>query len=155
MDSLKDIISVKIREYKGLEEELLNQILNVSDTEVPPTTLKSIRMEKYINKEKAFLFFTTTDKKQYIQEVSEQFISLTNRQYNNYIKEIEELAREKGKALTEEFITNIEILSGSLEKLINNERKISEEQRIAKKVLDSIEEKYNELNNKMWRAINE
>ena len=59
------------------------------------------------------------------------------------------------KALTEEFITNIEILSGSLEKLINNERKISEEQRIAKKVLDSIEEKYNELNNKMWRAINE
>lgn len=155
MDSLKDIISVKIREYKGLEEELLNQILNVSDTEVPPTTLKSIRMEKYINKEKAFLFFTTTDKKQYIQEVSEQFISLTNRQYNNYIKEIEELAREKGKALKEEFITNIEILSGSLEKLINNERKISEEQRIAKKVLDSIEEKYNELNNKMWRAINE
>lgn len=155
MDCLKYIISNKIREYKDLEEELLNQILNVSDTEVPPTTLKPIRMEEYINKEKVFLVFTTTNKKQYTREVSEHFISLTTRQYNNYIKEIEDLARKIGKALTDEFITNIETLSGSLEKLINDERKVSEEQRRAKIVLDSVEAKYNELNNKMWRAINE
>ena len=155
INSLKDIISSRIREYKELEEELLNRILNVSDTEVPLTTLKPIRMEEYINKEKAFLIFTTTNKKQYTQEVSEKFISLTTRQYNSYIKEIEDLARKKGKSLRDEFIKNIETLSGSLEKLINDEIKVSEEQRIAKAVLDSVEEKYKELNNKMWRAINE
>lgn len=155
MKELYDIISAKIKEYKGVGEELLNQILNISYIDIPESKLSPIKMDKYINKEKTLFVFQTTDKKDYVETVTTKFIELITRQYDNYIKEMEDLAKKQGENLKEQFISNISILSGSLEKLINDEKVISEEQRAAKAVLDNVQDKYEELNNKMWRAINE
>lgn len=157
MKELKSIVSKKISGYeaKGIGEELLKQILNISATKVPPSSLKSIKMDEYINKEKAFFFFTTTDKKEYKEEVAKSFMSLTHRQYDNYIKEVIQVARDKGEEMVGEFINNIGMLSSSLEKLIKDKEKVSAEQSAAREVLYIVNQKCEELNKRIWRSVNE
>lgn len=155
MRELKYIVSKKIRGYKEFDEELLRQILNISETKVPPSSLKSIKMDEYINKEKAFLFFTTTDKKEYKEVVTKSFVSLTHRQYDSYIAEVIQVARNKSQEMIDEFISNIETLSSNLEKLIKDKEKVSKEQLAAREVLDIVNLKCEELNKRIWRSVNE
>ena len=157
MKALKAIISKKIIGYKdkGIGDELLKQILNIPETKVSSSSLKSIEMDKYINKYKAFFLFTTTNKREYKEEVTKNFISLTLKQYDRYIDEVKDVAREKGKEVTDGIIDNIEILSSSLENLIQDKEKVSAEQLAAKEVLNIVKQKRSELDKEIWRSIDE
>lgn len=95
IEELKGIIVNRITGYKGIDEELVRRIANVSDTLVPPSTLKALKMDEYINKQKAIFIFSTNDKKSYKNDVESMFTSTTQMQYDSYIAEIMDVARAK------------------------------------------------------------
>lgn len=150
IDELKAIIIKKITGYKGIDEELIRRICNVSDTQVPPSSLKALKMDEYINKQKAIFIFSTNDKKSYKNDVETMFANTTKVQFDSYIAEITEVAKTKTAELIQEFKNNIDVISSNLELLIKDEKKASAEQAKAKAVLDLVVAKDVELNNKIW-----
>ena len=70
--------------------------------------------------------------------------------FDSYIAEIIEVAKTKCAELVQEFKNNIDIISSNLELLINDEKKASEEQAKAKSVIELVDQKDLELNNKIW-----
>ncbi|MBQ7972827.1 MAG: dynamin family protein [Lachnospiraceae bacterium] len=150
IEELKGIIINKITGYKGIDEELIKRITNVADTQVPPSSLKALKMDEYINKQKAIFIFSTNDKKSYKNDVETMFAQTTRLQFDSYITEIMAVAKTKTAELIQEFKNNIDLISGNLELLINDEKKASAEQAKAKNVLDLVEKKDVELNNKIW-----
>ncbi|MGN0401042.1 MAG: dynamin family protein [Acetatifactor sp.] len=150
IEELKEQVIKSITGYKGIDENLIKRIANVSDTQVPPSSLKALRMDEYINKQKVILIFSTNDKKSYKNDIEEMFTTATKRQYDSYIAEILEVAKAKTAELIQEFKNNIGIISINLEFLINNEKRMSSMQEQAKAVLDLVEEKDRELNSKIW-----
>lgn len=155
MDDLKTQIAIKIREYKDIDEELINKILSIGETEVPKSVLKPVKIEEYISDEKVLLFFKTIDKDKYKETVVKRFISMTGRQYDSYIKEVQNVAKTKGNELVNKFISNIDELSGALEQLLNDSEMVRKEQEAAKKVLDIANGKMTILDEKIWRSVNE
>ncbi|MCQ2517731.1 MAG: dynamin family protein [Lachnospiraceae bacterium] len=150
IDELKAIIIKKITGYKGIDEELIRRICNVSDTQVPPSSLKALKMDEYINKQKAIFIFSTNDKKSYKNDVETMFANTTKVQFDSYIAEITKVAQDKTAELIQEFKNNIDVISSNLELLIKDEKKASAEQAKAKAVLDLVVAKDIELNNKIW-----
>lgn len=150
IDELKGIIIKKISGYKGIDEEIIRRITNVADTQVPPSSLKALKMDEYINKQKAIFIFSTNDKKSYKNDVENMFANTTRKQFDSYIDEIVEVAKTKTAELVEEFKNNIGIISSNLELLIKDEEKASAKQAKAKAVLDLVESKDAELNKKIW-----
>ena len=150
IEDLKEQIIKSITGYKGIDENLIKRIANVSDTQVPPSSLKALRMDEYINKQKVILIFSTNDKKSYKNDIEEMFANATKRQYDSYIAEILEVAKAKTAELIEEFKNNIGIISINLEFLINNEKRMSSMQEQAKALLDLVEQKDRELNSRIW-----
>ena len=61
-----------------------------------------------------------------------------------------DVARDKTAELIQEFKNNIDSISSSLELLIKDEKKASEEQLKAKTVLDLVAKMDDELNKKIW-----
>ncbi|MGN0421051.1 MAG: hypothetical protein ACI4E4_11490, partial [Acetatifactor sp.] len=139
--------------YKGIEEDLVRRIANVSDTQVPPSSLKALRMDEYINKQKAIFIFSTNDKKSYKNDIEAMFASTTRQMYEAYIAEIIEVAKVKTAELISEFKNNIEIISSNLEFLVNDEKQAVEMQRKAKAVLDLVEARDQELNQRIWGEL--
>ncbi len=150
IEELKGIIVNRITGYKGIDEELVRRIANVSDTLVPPSTLKALKMDEYINKQKAIFIFSTNDKKSYKNDVESMFTSTTQMQYDSYIAEIMDVARAKTAELIQEFKSNIDMISSNLEFLINDEKKAISMQSKAKAVLELVTEKDAELNKRIW-----
>lgn len=150
IEELKSQLISTITGYKGIDEDLVKRIANVSDTQVPPSSLKALRMDEYINKQKVILIFSTNDKKSYKNDIEEMFATATRRQYESYIAEILDVAKTKTAELIREFKDNIGIISINLEFLINNEKRMSDMQSQAKNVLDLVEEKDRELNRRIW-----
>ncbi len=150
VEELKNIIIARIAGYKGFDEELVRRITNVSDTMVPPSTLKALKMDEYINKQKAIFIFSTNDKKSYKNDVEGMFTSTTQMQYDSYIAEILDVARNKTAELIDEFKSNIDMISSNLEFLINDEKKATSMQAKAKAVLELVAEKDEELNQRIW-----
>jgi len=150
IDELKGIIIKKISGYKGIDEEIIKRITNVADTQVPPSSLKALKMDEYINKQKAIFIFSTNDKKSYKNDVETMFANTTKVQFDSYIEEITKVAIDKTAELVQEFKNNIDMISSNLELLIKDEKKASAEQAKAKAVLDLVEKKDKELNMKIW-----
>lgn len=153
IDSLRSKLVRAITGYKGIDEGLIKRIANVSDTQVPPSSLKALRMDEYINKQKAIFIFSTNDKKSYKNDIEEMFAATTKQQYESYIAEILEVARTKTAELVAEFKNNIDLLSSNLEFLINDEKRAVSMQEKAKAVLDLVAERDNALNDKIWSEI--
>ena len=153
IDELKSHLIKSITGYKGIDEELIRRIANVSDTQVPPSSLKALKMDEYINKQKAIFLFSTNDKKSYKNDIEEMFASTTKLQYESYIKEIIEVGKQKAEELVQEFKNNIDMLSINLEFLINNEKRAIDMQEKAKAVLDLVDKRDEELNQKIWGEI--
>ena len=150
IDELKGIIIKKISGYKGIDEEIIKRITNVAETQVPPSSLKALKMDEYINKQKAIFIFSTNDKKSYKNDVETMFANTTKVQFDSYIEEITKVAIDKTAELVQEFKNNIDIISANLELLIKDEEKASAEQAKAKAVLDLVEKKDKELNMRIW-----
>lgn len=153
IEELRSIIVKKITGYKGIDEGLVKRIANVSDTQVPPSTLKALKMDEYINKQKVIFIFSTNDKKSYKNDVCEMFDNTTKLQYESYVAEIIEVAKAKTAELIHEFKENIDRISSNLEYLINDEKKAISEQAKAKAVLELVDKRDEELNQKIWGAI--
>ncbi len=147
---LKGIIVKKITGYKGIDENLIKRIANVSETMIPPSSLRALKMDEYINKQKAIFIFSTNDKKSYKNDVETMFAATTKVQFDSYISEITDVAKTKTEELVQEFKKNIDSISSNLELLIKDEKKASAEQAKAKAVLDLVAEKDVELNKKIW-----
>ena len=153
IEELRGMLVKKITGYKGIDEDLVKRIANVSDTQVPPSTLKALKMDEYINKQKVILIFSTNDKKSYKNDICEMFATTTKIQYESYINEIMEVAKAKTAELIREFKDNIDILSSNLEYLLKDEREAINKQAKAKAVLDLVEKRDKELNQKIWGSI--
>ncbi|MCQ2521972.1 MAG: dynamin family protein [Lachnospiraceae bacterium] len=150
VQELKGIITQKIKEYKGIDENLIRRITNISDTQIPPSDIGALRMDDYINPQKAILIFNTMDKKAYKRDVERAFSNQTVNQFCAYKEEIIKVARQRTAEMVQEFKNNIDTISGSLELLIKDENKAAKEQEKAKQVLALIEKKDQELNKKIW-----
>ena len=150
IEELKNIIVKKITGYKGIDDELIKRIMNVADTQIPPSSLKALKMDEYINKQKAIFIFSTNDKKSYKNDVETMFAQTTRAQFDSYIAEITDVAKVKTAELIEEFKNNIDVISSNLERLIGDEKKAIEEQAKAKAVLELVEKQDIELNKKIW-----
>ncbi len=153
IEELRGLLVKKITGYKGIDEGLVRRIANVSDTQVPPSTLKAMKMDEYINKQKAIFIFSTNDKKSYKNDICEMFDNTTQKQYESYVAEILEVAKAKTAELIREFKENIDIISSNLEYLINDEKKAISKQAKAKAVLDLVDKRDEELNKKIWGNI--
>jgi hypothetical protein len=150
IEDLRNIIVKQITGYKGIDEGLVKRIANVSDTQVPPSTLEALKMDEYINKQKAIFIFSTTDKKSYKNDICEAFENTTKMQYESYIAEILEVAKAKSAELIREFKENIDIISSNLEYLINDEKEAIAKHEKAKAVLEMIDKRDAELNQRIW-----
>lgn len=150
VQELKNIIIKKIKEYKGIDEGLIRRIANISETEIPPSEIGALKMNDYINEQKAILIFNTMDKKAYKRDVERAFNSQTVEQFIAYKGEVIKVAQQRTAEMVEEFKNNIDTISGSLELLIRDEGKAIEEQQRAKEVLELVEKKDEELNKKIW-----
>ena len=150
VQELKGIIVKKIKEYKGIDENLILRIANISETEIPPSELSALKMDDYINEQKAILIFNTMDKKAYKRDLERAFNKQTVDQFLAYKQEVIKIAQQRTAEMVEEFKNNIETISGSLELLIKNENQAIEEQKKAKSVLDMIEQQDIILNKKIW-----
>ncbi len=153
IEELRGLLVKKITGYKGIDEGLVRRIANVSDTQVPPSTLEAMKMDEYINKQKAIFIFSTNDKKSYKNDICETFDNTTKLQYESYVAEIIEVARTKTAELIREFKENIDMISSNLEYLINDEKEAISRQAKAKAVLDLVEKRDRELNQKIWGNI--
>ena len=153
IEELRSRLVKTITGYKGIDEGLVKRIANVSDTQVPPSSLKALRMDEYINKQKAIFIFSTNDKKSYKNDIEDMFASTTQMQYESYLAEILEVAKNKTSELIKEFKDNIDMLSSNLEFLINDEKKAISMQAKAKAVLELVEKKDKELNEKIWSEV--
>lgn len=153
IEELRSLLVKNITGYKGIDEDLVKRIANVSDTQVPPSVLRAPRMDEYINKQKAIFIFSTTDKKTYKNDICEMFDNTTRMQYESYVAEILEVAKTKCAELIKEFKENIDMISSNLEYLINDEKKAISKQAKAKAVLDLVEKRDEELNKKIWGSI--
>lgn len=153
INSLRSKLVRAITGYKGIDEGLIKRIANVADTQVPPSSLKALKMDEYINKQKAIFIFSTNDKKSYKNDIEEMFATTTKQQYESYIAEILEVAKGKTAELVAEFKNNIDLLSSNLEFLINDEKRAISMQEKAKVVLDLVAERDNALNEKIWSEI--
>ncbi len=149
IEDLRNVIVKQIAGYKGIDEGLVRRIANVSDTQIPPSTLEAMKMDEYINKQKT-LIFTTTDKKAYKNDMYENFEKTTRALFESYVAEILEVAKAKTAELINEFKNNIDIISSNLEYLINDEKEAISKHEKAKAVLDLIDKKDDELNRKIW-----
>ena len=147
---LKDIIVKKIKEYKGIDENLIRRIANISDTEIPASEIGALKMDDYINEQKAILIFNTMDKKAYKRDLERAFNQQTVNQFVAYKEEIIKVAQQRTAEMVEEFKNNIDTISGSLEILIKDENKAIEEQAKAKEVLELVAKKDDELNKRIW-----
>ncbi len=150
VQELKGIIIKKIKEYKGIDENLIQRIANISETEIPPSELSALKMNDYINDQKAILIFNTMDKKAYKRDLEGAFNKQTVDQFLAYKQEVIKIAQQRTTEMVEEFKNNIETISGSLELLIKNENQAIEEHKKAKAVLDMIDEQDRILNKKIW-----
>ena len=150
VDELKSIIIKKIKEYKGIDEELIKRIANISETEIPASEIGALKMDDYINEQKAILIFNTMDKKAYKRDLERAFNSQTVKQFVAYKEEVIKVAQQRTAEMVEEFKNNIDTISGSLELLIKDENRAIDEQRRAKTVLELVEQKDAELNRKIW-----
>lgn len=150
VQELKDIIVQKIKEYKGIDEGLIQRIANISETEIPPSEIGALKMDDYINKQKTILIFNTMDKKAYKRDLESAFNSQTVAQFMAYKEEVIKVAQVRTTEMVEEFKNNIDTISGSLELLIKNEEKAISDQKKAKELLELIAKKDAELNKKIW-----
>ena len=150
MQELKNIIVKRIKEYKGIDEGLIRRIADISETEIPPSELTALKMNDYINEQKAILIFNTMDKKAYKRDLERAFNAQTVEQFVAYKEEVIKVAQQRTAEMVEEFKNNIDTISGSLELLVKDENRAIEEQKKAKEVLDMIGAKDAELNRKIW-----
>ena len=150
VQELKNIIVKKIKEYKGIDEGLIRRIANISDTEIPPSEIGALKMNDYINEQKAILIFNTMDKKAYKRDLERAFNAQTVEQFIAYKEEVIKVAQQRTAQMVEEFKNNIDTISGSLELLIKDENRAIEEQQKAKEVLDMIGKQDEALNKKIW-----
>jgi hypothetical protein len=150
VQELKSIIVKKIKEYKGIDENLILRIANISETEIPPSELSALKMDDYINEQKAILIFKTMDKTAYKRDLERAFNRQTVDQFIAYKEEVIKIAQQRTAEMVAEFKNNIETISGSLELLIKDENRAVAEQQKAKDVLDMIARKNEELNQKIW-----
>lgn len=153
IEELRGRIVKTITGYKGIEEDLVRRIANVSDTQIPPSSLKALRMDEYINKQKAIFIFSTNDKKSYKNDIEAMFAATTQQMYDSFIAEIVDVAKLKTSELINEFKNNIDILSSNLEFLVNDEKQAVEMQEKAKAVLELVEAKDQELNQRIWGEL--
>lgn len=150
IETLRNTFMEKIAGYKGIDEELVQRIANVSDTQVPPSTLKAPRMDEYIKKQKVIFIFSTNDKNAYKNDICKVFEATAQMQYESYVSEIIEVAKLKATELINEFKGNIDIMSSKLELLMNDEKEAMSKQARAKAVLELVEKRDQELNRKIW-----
>lgn len=153
VQELKDIIVQKIKEYKGIDEGLIQRIANISETEIPASEIGALKMNDYINKQKAILIFNTMDKKAYKRDLEKAFEAQTVAQFVAYKEEIIKVAQARTAEMVEEFKNNIDTISGSLEMLIKDEERAVMEQQKAKELLSLIAKKDVELNKKIWGEV--
>lgn len=153
IEDLRSRLVKTITGYQGIDEELVRRIANVSDTQVPPSSLKALRMDEYINKQKAIFIFSTNDKKSYKNDIEAMFAATTMQQYESYMAEIISVAKSKTAELIKEFKDNIDIISSNLEFLIIDEKKAAQMQEKARAVLDLVEAKDAELNQRIWGEL--
>ncbi len=153
IEELRGLLVKKITGYKGIDEGLVRRIANVSDTQVPPSTLEAMKMDEYINKQKAIFIFSTNDKKSYKNDICETFDNTTKMQYESYVAEIIDVAKTKTAELIREFKENIDMISSNLEYLINDEKEAISRQAKAKAVLELVEKRDEELNRKIWGNV--
>lgn len=153
IEDLRSRLVKTITGYQGIDEELVRRIANVSDTQVPPSSLKALRMDEYINKQKAIFIFSTNDKKSYKNDIEAMFAATTMQQYESYMAEIISVAKSKTAELIREFKDNIDIISSNLEFLIIDEKKAAQMQEKARAVLDLVEAKDAELNQRIWGEL--
>ena len=153
IEDLRNRLVKTITGYQGIDEELVRRIANVSDTQIPPSSLKALRMDEYINKQKAIFIFSTNDKKSYKNDIEAMFAATTMQQYESYMAEIIAVAKAKTDELKTEFKNNINTISSNLEFLINDEKEAARMQEKAKAVLDLVEQRDKELNQRIWGEI--
>jgi GTPase SAR1 family protein len=153
IEDLRNRLVKTITGYQGIDEELVRRIANVSDTQIPPSSLKALRMDEYINKQKAIFIFSTNDKKSYKNDIEAMFAATTMQQYESYMAEIISVAKAKTAELKTEFKNNIDTISSNLEFLINDEKEAAKMQEKAKAVLELVDARDKELNQRIWGEL--
>ena len=153
IEDLRNRLVKTITGYQGIDEELVRRIANVSDTQIPPSSLKALRMDEYINKQKAIFIFSTNDKKSYKNDIEAMFAATTMQQYESYMAEIISVAKAKTTELKTEFKNNIDTISSNLEFLINDEKEAAKMQEKAKAVLELVDARDKELNQRIWGEL--
>lgn len=153
IEDLRSRLVKTITGYQGIDEELVRRIANVSDTQIPPSSLKALRMDEYINKQKAIFIFSTNDKKSYKNDIEAMFAATTMQQYESYMAEIIAVAKAKTAELKAEFKNNIDTISSNLELLINDEKEAVKMQEKAKEVLELVDARDKELNQRIWGEL--
>ena len=81
------------------------------------------------------------------------FAATTMQQYESYMAEIIAVAKAKTEELKTEFKNNINTISSNLEFLINDEKEAAKMQEKARAVLDLVETKDKELNQRIWGEL--
>ena len=153
IEDLRNRLVKTITGYQGIDEELVRRIANVSDTQIPPSSLKALRMDEYINKQKAIFIFSTNDKKSYKNDIEAMFAATTMQQYESYMAEIISVAKAKTAELKTEFKNNIDTISSNLEFLINDEKEAAKMQEKAKAVLELVDARDKALNQRIWGEL--
>lgn len=155
LSKLKLRIVDKVSEYKEIDQAILNRILSIDETHISKSEIKGVKIDDYINAEKPFWIFTTTDKGKYKETVTADFMATIARQHDEYLKEIKNVAKAKSKEMKEEFIENIGNVSAALEKLMNNKDMVTKAQEEAKHCLDMASDKIKKLEDQIWRCKDE
>lgn len=150
MDVLKDDIKKRITGYKEINEGIINKILQISETAIPVSLIPSIRMGRFINPEKALRIFTTTDKEKYRKEIDHSFRTITGKQCDAYLKEIEDVALEKADEMAKQFINNIFSVSETLLQTQEDAEQVAREQEEALRCLELAQRKIDTLENSIW-----
>lgn len=155
MKVLKMEIEKKISSYKEIDKRIIDKILKIGDTTIPASNISSVRMNDYINSEKALWIFTTTDKGKYKETVFGEFLAVTGRQHAAYLKEINSVADKKADEMAQQFIDNIFRVSNTLEHTKEEADRAAAEQKDAQRCLDLARVEIETLEESIWRGINE
>lgn len=155
MQVLKNNIEEKIIAYKEIDKSIIDKILKIGETTISTSNISEIRMNDYINPEKKLWIFTTTEKREYKDDVLSKFLSITGRQEKAYLMEIDSVAEKKAGDMAQKFIDNIFRVSETLEHAQEAADQATREQADAKRCLDLAKSKISILEDRIWRDINE
>ena len=148
----KRLIKKNIKSNSFLDSDLIESILNTKEMELPKINIKMLEMGSYTKKG---IIWDSINTVGYKKHMLEEYGFLIGKQYNEYIGNLADLIEDKLDELKIEFKDNSTSLSTTLEEMKNDREKFKLQLDSASKILEDIDERYNDLQSFIWREINE